>query len=278
MSEDGGLLGASFDHLSAVWWSSLTRETGRYALFAILAWALLWLVFQQPLRRRMIRDSRPPNLQLAIEFLVSIRSVAIFATVAAFQSLLSHAGAYPLSRLAYGWGPVWFWVSLGLMILGHVAYYYWTHRAMHRPRLFRSFHRRHHRSHNPSPFTAYSFDLLEAVVMASFVVLWPFVVPTPWPAVSLFIVHQVVRNTLAHCGYELMPSTRDGRPMFDWLTTTTHHDLHHAQAGFNFGLYFTWWDRWMGTENPRYHAAFAQAADHPAAARPVAAAGAKAAA
>ena len=260
MSGGYRLFGTSFDHLSAVWWSSLTRETGRYALFAILAWVVLWFVFRRPLRHRKIRDTRPPNLQLAIEFLVSIRSVAIFATVAAFMSLLSHAGAYPLSRLAYHWGPLWFGVSLGLMIVGHDAYYYWTHRAMHHPRLFRSFHRRHHRSHNPSPFAAYSFDLLEALMMASFVLIWPFVAPTPWPVVSLFIVHQVVRNTLAHCGYELMPAKPDGRPMFDWLTTTTHHDLHHADAGSNYGLYFTWWDRWMKTEHPHYQAVYSAAA------------------
>jgi sterol desaturase/sphingolipid hydroxylase (fatty acid hydroxylase superfamily) len=259
-------LGTTIDHLNAVWWTSLVRETGRYALFALVTWGLLWFVLARPLRRRKIRDSRPPNLQLAVEFLVSIRSVAIFATVAALQSLLSHAGAYPLSRLAYGWGLGWSMASLGLMIVGHDAYYYWSHRVMHHPRLFRAFHRRHHRSHNPSPFTAYSFDLLEAVVMASFVVLWPFLVPTSWPVVSLFIAHQVVRNTLAHSGYELMPATAAGRPLLDWLTTTTHHDLHHADAGSNFGLYFTWWDRWMGTENPRYHAAFAAAADHRAAA------------
>ncbi len=56
-------------------------------------------------------------------------------------------------------------------------------------------------------------------------------VPTPWPAVGLFVLHQIVRNTLGHSGYEIMPARADGRPLFDWLTTTTHHDLHHTQAG-----------------------------------------------
>jgi sterol desaturase/sphingolipid hydroxylase (fatty acid hydroxylase superfamily) len=60
-----------------------------------------------------------------------------------------------------------------------------------------------------------------------------------------------------------MPARADGRPLFDWLTTTTHHDLHHAQAGWNYGLYFTWWDRLMGTEHPEYHARFAAAVRKP---------------
>ena len=33
-------------------------------------------------------------------------------------------------------------------------------------------------------------------------------------------------------------------------------DLHHSSGNTNFGLYFTWWDRWMGTEHPRYREEF----------------------
>ena len=113
------------------------------------------------------------------------------------------------------------------------------------------------RSHNPSPFTAYSFDLAEAAVLASFVPIWMTLVPTPWTAVGLFMLHQIVRNTLGHSGYELMPANHNGRPLVGFLTTTTHHDLHHAQAGYNFGLYFTWWDKMMGTEHPDYLTRFA---------------------
>jgi sterol desaturase/sphingolipid hydroxylase (fatty acid hydroxylase superfamily) len=39
--------------------------------------------------------------------------------------------------------------------------------------------------------------------------------------------------------------------------------LHHAQAGWNYGLYFTWWDRLMGTEHPEYYARFAEAVRKP---------------
>jgi sterol desaturase/sphingolipid hydroxylase (fatty acid hydroxylase superfamily) len=241
-----------------VWWSNVVLNTGRYALFAVLTWALLWVVLKIPLRGRKIREQNPSAAQMAKEFLFSLRSIAVFGATAAGMNLLAHAGVYPLSHLARQWGTPWLWTSLVLMILGHDAYFYWTHRAMHQPRLFRKFHGRHHLSRNPSPFTAYSFDLREAAVMASFVALWPLICPTPWPVVPLFVLHQIVRNTLLHCGYELMPARSDGRPLFDWLTTTTHHDLHHGQGGSNFGLYFTWWDRWMGTENPDYHAAFAR--------------------
>jgi sterol desaturase/sphingolipid hydroxylase (fatty acid hydroxylase superfamily) len=116
---------------------------------------------------------------------------------------------------------------------------------------------------NPSPFTAYSFDLGEALLMVSFVAIWPAIFPTPWGVIDVFMFHQILRNTLLHAGYELMPSRPDGRPYLDFMATTTHHDLHHAQAGYNFAPWFTWWDRWLGTEHPQYLERYAQAAWRP---------------
>ena len=243
-----------------LWLGNITVDLRRYSAFAIGVWLILWVVLRPLLRARKIRAETPPFRQLVTELLVSIRSIALFSTVGVGMSFLAQAGYFPLPALAESWGPVWLWTSLVLMIVGHDAYFYWTHRLMHDPRLFRRVHRRHHKSSNPSPFTAYSFDLAEAGLLVAFVWLWFLVVPTPWAVGPLFMLHQIFRNTLVHCGYELMPARPDGRPFLDFLTTTTHHDLHHAQAGYNYAAWFTWWDRWMGTEHPEYHARYAQAA------------------
>lgn len=233
---------------AGVWLDATVHDTSRYALFALGVWLGLWVLLKAPLAGRKIRPETPPVKQLVTEFFISLRSVAVFSTVGLLSFALESAGLLPGPKLAATWGPLWFVASLVLMIVGHDAYFYWAHRLMHRPRLFRVFHRRHHRSMNPSPFTAYSFDLAEAAVMGVFVPLWMLLVPTPWPVVGLFMLHQIVRNTLGHSGYEIMPAARDGRPLFDWITTPTHHDLHHAQAGYNYGLYFTWWDWLLGTD------------------------------
>jgi sterol desaturase/sphingolipid hydroxylase (fatty acid hydroxylase superfamily) len=243
-----------------IWVSNVLVDLRRYAIFAIAVWFVLWVALRLPLRARKIREVTPPARQLATEFLVSVRSIAIYSTVGVAMTLLDRLGVYPLPNLAQSWGPMWFWTSLVLMIVAHDAYFYWLHRLMHDPRLFRRTHLRHHRSSNPSPFTAYSFDLAEAGLAVAFVFVWFLVTPTPWGVGGLFVLHQIFRNTLLHCGYELMPATRDGRPWFDFLTTTTHHDLHHAQAGWNYAAWFTWWDRWMGTEHPQYLARYRKAA------------------
>jgi len=247
------------DDFIARWLLDMQVDLTRYAVFAIATWFLIWIVFRGALAHRKIREATPPWRQLVTEFAVSLRTLAIFSTVGASMFAMERLGIMTGPERAAQWGWPWAAASLLLMIVGQDAWFYWTHRAMHDRRLFRIFHRRHHRSNNPSPFTAYSFDLAEAAVQAVFVPIWMLLVPTSWPVVGLFMLHQIFRNTIGHCGYELFPARRDGRPLFGSLTTVTHHDLHHAQAGWNYGLWFTWWDRWMGTEHPDYLARFARA-------------------
>ena len=242
------------------WIGELMPTLTRYATFAVGVWVVLWVLLAGLIRARKIRGATPPPRQLAIEFLMSLRSMVIFATVGVGIGMLSSAGLYPLADMATKWGTPWLFASIVIGIVAHDAYIYWIHRLMHRPRWFRRTHRRHHLSNNPSPFTAYSFDINEALLMVGFAVLFPLVFPIHWAAMNWVMMHQIVRNTLLHSGYELTPARSDGRPWFDFITTTTHHDLHHGQAGYNYAAWFTWWDRWLGTEHPAYYAEFGKAA------------------
>jgi len=243
-----------------LWVGEITPTLIRYALFAVGVWLALWVLLSRLIRARKIRQASPPARQLALEFLVSLRSMLLFATVGAGADLAARAGLFPLADMATRWGTPWLFASIAIGVVAHDAYFYWIHRLMHRPHWFRRTHRRHHLSNNPSPFTAYSFDVGEALLNVGFAVLFPLVFPMHWGAMAWIMMHQIVRNTLLHSGYELTPARADGRPWLDFLTTTTHHDLHHAQAGCNFAPWFTWWDRWLGTEHPRYLEEYGRAA------------------
>jgi sterol desaturase/sphingolipid hydroxylase (fatty acid hydroxylase superfamily)/uncharacterized protein (DUF2147 family) len=240
------------------WFDIFLGDAGRYVVTAVAVWVVLWVVLAGPLQRRKIRPDRPASRQLVTEFAFSMRTATVFSLGGLTIYAMAMAGwlrADEAAALGWTWGVP----CLLLMIVAHDAYFYWGHRLLHHTRFFRWAHRQHHRSHNPSPFTAYSFDLAEATLLMPFVPLWVLIVPTAWDVVAIFMLHQIVRNVIGHSGYEIFPARANGRPLFDWMTTVTHHDLHHAQAGWNYGLYFTWWDRWMGTEHPEYYARFAAA-------------------
>ena len=234
----------------------LTSDFIRYAVGAGGVYLIVNLVLSGVLNSRKIRTETPPMKQMGLEVIYSLRTVLIFACVGTFVYMGAQTGVIPIYTEVANYGWVWLIVSTVVLIVAHDAWFYWTHWFMHKPRLFRWFHSRHHKSHNPTPFTSYSFDASEAVVNAIYFPLILLVIPAHPIALLIFTAHMMLRNALGHCGYEIFPARRDGRPLLDWLTTVTHHDMHHEYAGRNFGLYFTWWDRWMGTEHHEYHFRF----------------------
>ncbi len=239
-------------------------DTGRYLIGAGGVYLIVNLLLSGALNGRKIRPSKPQWPQMRREILASLRSAAIFAAIGGLAVAAIIAAGYEIvyrDPLERGWAHFIF--STAALIVLHDAWFYWTHRLIHHPKLFRRLHREHHKSHNPSPWTAYSFDPAEAVVNAIYLPLVLLLIPSSGLAIFIFVNHMMVRNAIGHCGYELFPSWRNGRPMFGWMTSVTHHDLHHAQAGWNYGLYFTWWDRLMGTEHPLYHEKFAAAVRKP---------------
>lgn len=258
MAMAAGLAGRAvlIHQIEARWFHVFTSIFLRYAAFSCGVW-LFFALLKQRMQSRKIQAKDVAAAQIRTEILVSIRSVFVFSVIYAALEAAEKAGYVPGPQIAARWGPFWFAASLLLIILVHDAYFYWVHRLIHHRRLFRKCHMRHHRSRNPTPFTAYSFDIAEAVLMAAFVPLWMVLVPTPWTVIGIFMLHQIARNVIGHAGYEISPARRDGRPLIDWMTTATHHDLHHQKVTCNYGLYFTWWDRWMGTEHRDYHRCFA---------------------
>lgn len=96
-------------------------------------------------------------------------------------------------------------------------------------------------------------------MMALFMPLVMAAVPLHSAVIFGFLGVMIVRNAMGHSGIEFHHRRWVDTPL-DIFTTTTHHDMHHQKFSGNYGLYFTWWDRWMGTELPGYKAAFRAAA------------------
>jgi Delta7-sterol 5-desaturase len=224
----------------------------RYTLTAGAVWLLVDVLLVRRLRSRRILDGQTRPGQIGREFGYSVSTVVIFAANGLMIWLLHSAGRLRLydDIAALGWP--WWWASLGLILVAHDAYFYWTHRLLHAAPVFRYMHARHHASTHPTPWAAYAFHPVEALVQAVFLPLFLLVVPTHGAVVGVFLLHMIVRNAIGHCSHELLPwqATRHG--WLRWIAPVSHHHFHHARNRGNFGLYFTWWDRWCGTEDRQY--------------------------
>jgi sterol desaturase/sphingolipid hydroxylase (fatty acid hydroxylase superfamily) len=242
-----------------VFLGTFTGDLLRYVLGAGGVYLIVNVALATRLHHKKIREKKPASKQLLWEILASLRTVIIFTLIGTSIVFGATAGVLQIYTDVADYGWVYFTGSAMLIVLLHDAYFYWSHRLLHIPRIFKWVHKLHHKSYNPSPFTSYSFDTSEAIVHAIFLPLILVIIPLHPVVLFFFTMHMMLRNAIGHCGYEIFPATKAGKPLWDWMTTVTHHDLHHAHAGYNLGLYFTWWDRWMGTEHPKYASEFARA-------------------
>jgi sterol desaturase/sphingolipid hydroxylase (fatty acid hydroxylase superfamily) len=87
----------------------------------------------------------------------------------------------------------------------HDAYFYWALRLMHHPKIFKHVHLVHHRSTNPSPWAAYSFHPIEAVLEAGIFPLIVFTIPMHSLALVTVLIYMITRNVLGHLGMEILP-------------------------------------------------------------------------
>jgi len=59
-------------------------------------------------------------------------------------------------------------------------------------------------------------------------------------------------NVYGHLGFEIAPKWFRNSFLFGLMVTSTHHNIHHSKFKGNYGLYFRFWDKLMGTEHPDY--------------------------
>lgn len=243
-----------------VWLFTLLVDVSRYVLVAGAGFAIFWVWLGARLHRRWLDRETVRKTKMLHDLKWSACTVLIFSI---FGVAVRYAGLAGILRryetvAEHGW--LWFFSSILVLIVLQDTYFYWTHRAMHHPLLYRAVHREHHVSTHTSPWTAYAFSPWEAIVHASFVPLVWFVLPLHQIAVFAFLGFMIVRNVLGHLSIELQPSGSTTSRLWGRLTTTTHHALHHRHFTSNYGLYLTFWDRVMGTTHRKYEEEFERVA------------------
>ena len=225
----------------------------RYLVVAGLAFVVFYKFFPARFARRKIQALFPKSQDFAREVGYSFFTFGVFAL---FGLLLSSPLVRPHTQIyasvpEYGWG--YFALSVMLALLIHDAYFYLTHRLMHHPRLFKLFHLTHHRSVNPSPWAAFSFSPLEAVVEGFVIVVIAFLIPIHPLAILTFLLIMTIYNVYGHMGYELYPSWLVNSRWGRWLNTSTNHNMHHKYFRGNYGLYLRVWDELFDTTHPKYY-------------------------
>ena len=144
--------------------------------------------------------------------------------------------------ITFAENPVWFVAALVLLPIWSAFHFYWVHRLLHVPFMYRHFHALHHRNVNVGPWSGMSMHPVEHLLYHS-TLLIHFVVPLH----PIHLVYGVVYNgpgaAMTHTGYEDL-LVRDKRRL---ALGTFYHQLHHRYYECNYGNQEMPWDRWFGT-------------------------------
>jgi lathosterol oxidase len=228
----------------------------RYLLFTGLAYVFFYVWRKRKYWLAKIQQRYPDKKQVINEIKNSFLSMSIFGVVILLTIWAGNKGltlAYaPADKYGYGY----YVFSILLMIVVHDTYFYWTHRLLHWKPLFKAVHKTHHLSVNPTPFAAYAFHPVEAIIEVGIIPLVSFTIPHTTGTITVFVLYSLFLNVIGHLGYELFPKGFAGHWLFRWHNTSTHHNMHHRLTKYNYGLYFNFWDRMMGTNHPKYIESF----------------------
>ncbi|TAE16973.1 MAG: fatty acid hydroxylase family protein [Bacteroidetes bacterium] len=230
----------------------------RYAIVAFVAWQVFYKWKLHAWLYRKIQQKLPTSADVRRELAYSAITSVLFAVVG-ILFLWQKGPLHPYTQMyadsnAYGWP--YFLAALGVMLIVHDTYFYWMHRLMHHPALFKKFHVLHHKSTNPSPWAAFAFQPSEALVEAGIVPLLACLLPLHVHHFLVFFLIMIVYNVYGHLGWELYPKKLLKHPVGKWLNTSVSHNQHHQYFKGNYGLYFTYWDVWMGTLRKDYTARY----------------------
>jgi Delta7-sterol 5-desaturase len=227
-----------------------------YVILAGLSFVWFYIVLREKALYKRIQQKFPGKERILFEIKYSISSMIIFGLTAAFLMWAKGKGWTQLYDTIDERGIPYFIFTVVFLVFAHDTYFYWGHRFMHLKKVYPIVHLVHHKSINPTPWAAFCFHPLEAMIEAAVVPALVFVMPIHEFAVILFFCFMTFMNVLGHLGYELYPKGFTKSKLLGWNNTSTHHNMHHSKFNCNYGLYFNFWDKIMGTNHEDYHETF----------------------
>ena len=224
----------------------------RYFLVAGLTY---WL-FYSSLSKSGI-SSGPPSLSpswqsIRHDISLSAFSAVVFALAAAFIMSAYNQGITLLYSNFHQYGLWYTGFSYVAVLVLQDTYFYFTHRLFHHPTFFSWLHQGHHRSHHPSPWTSFAFDPLEAIIQSLFLIIIILVIPLHFITVIAVLTTMTVWAVLNHLGIDRLPTSFPHHWLGRWFIGPAHHSIHHLKYAVHYGLYFTFWDKILGTSDVNY--------------------------
>jgi len=218
------------------------------------AYWLFYKPFKQPVSDLEQKHPLPTWQAIQHDINLSVMSAGVFAIAAALIMTAYSLGLTRLYSEPQQYGLWYLGLSYVVVLILQDAYFYFTHRLFHHPTLFLWLHQGHHRSRYPTPWTSFAFDPLEAIVQALFLIAIAFVIPLHFITLIAVLTTMTIWAIVNHLGIDRLPLSFPHHWLGKWFIGPAHHSIHHCKYTKHYGLYFTFWDILLNTQDPNYNA------------------------
>ncbi|MEO0342753.1 MAG: sterol desaturase family protein [Pseudomonadota bacterium] len=138
--------------------------------------------------------------------------------------------------------PVWFVLMFPVLVVWSSFHFYWVHRLLHVPVLYKIAHSLHHRNVNVGPWSGISMHPIEHLLFYTNFLIH-FVIPSHPIHVLFHGYMQSMHPIFSHSGFDrLYIADKDRAQIGDFF-----HQLHHRYFECNYGTIEMPWDRWFGS-------------------------------
>ncbi len=221
--------------------------------YFLMAGATYWFFYKPfSLVNREVPHSFPTWQSIQQDIRLSVLSAGVFAIAAALIMTAYSLGITRLYSQPQQYGLWYLGISYITVLILQDTYFYFTHRLFHHPSLFRWAHQGHHRSRYPTPWTSFAFDPLEAVVQSLFLIAIAFTIPLHFITLIAVLTTMTIWAIVNHLGLDRLPLAFPHHWLGEWFIGPAHHSIHHLKYTKHYGLYFTFWDKLLNTEELNY--------------------------
>jgi sterol desaturase/sphingolipid hydroxylase (fatty acid hydroxylase superfamily) len=175
----------------------------RYLIIAGIAFLIWYVVLRKMMKSKKIQAKYPQLKDYTREIGFSITTIFILAVIPTMilgsPELAKHTKFYTdINQHSIAW----FIIAFPVMAMMHDTYFYWMHRLIHHPKLFKWVHLIHHKSTNPSPFAAYAFHPFEAVLESLIFLIFVFTIPVHLYHLLFFFLFMILYNVYGPQGIQ----------------------------------------------------------------------------
>lgn len=144
--------------------------------------------------------------------------------------------------LTWAANPFWFVALFALIPLWESFYFYWIHRLLHWPPLYKRVHSVHHRNINVGPWSGNSMHPIEQIIYYGSVMIHFFIPANP-VHILYHLQYIVLTAASTHTGFEGLVVKDQNRLNLG----TFHHQMHHRYFECNYGSLEVPWDAVFGS-------------------------------